>query len=333
MDNNTGANDEKLPFVERFRPRTLDNVISHHDIICTLKSFIKTQNIPHLLFYGPPGTGKTSTIEAFVTELYGEDNVEFMTMNINASEERGIEIVRNKISNFVKTGPVYKVATDKKLPVYKFVILDEADAMTLDAQATLRKVIESYTYNARFCLICNYIKGIDDAIRSRCTVFKFSSLDYDSVVGRVMEISKISNVVITEDGLKMMWKLSNGDMRKVMHMIQVISIAYPTITSTVITNFHKYPTDKDIKQLYKVFKCGKIYDSSQELKKIIHMKGYALVDIINELSQHIVANIINHSLDKKIGISVIQKLRDIEMNLIVTQDTTIQTMAIASVFC
>lgn len=331
--NNIGSNDEKLPFVERFRPKTLDDVISHHDIIYTLKSFIKTQNIPHLLFYGPPGTGKTSTIEAFVTELYGDDNVEFMTMNINASEERGIEIVRNKISNFVKTGPVYRVPTDKKLPVYKFVILDEADAMTLDAQATLRKVIESYTYNARFCLICNYIKGIDDAIRSRCTVFKFSSLDYDSVVGRILEISKISNVSITEDGLNMMWKLSNGDMRKVLHMIQVISIGYKIITADVITCFHKYPTDDDINTLYKVFICGDIGRSVKELNKIVRSKGYALIDIVNELSQYIVQNLINHSLDKKIGSNVILRLRDIEMNLIVTQDTQIQIMAIASVFC
>lgn len=332
MDNNS-VNDEKLPFVERFRPKTLDEVISHHDIIHTLKSFIKTQNIPHLLFYGPPGTGKTSTIEAFVTELYGEDNVEFMTMNINASEERGIEIVRNKISNFVKTGPVYRVHTDKKLPVYKFVILDEADAMTLDAQATLRKVIESYTYNARFCLICNHIKGIDDAIRSRCTVFKFSSLDYDSVVDRILEIAKISDVSITDDGLHMMWKLSNGDMRKVLHMIQVISIAYKTITADVITCFHKYPTDKDINRLYEVFTCGEIGKSVQELNKIVRNKGYALIDIINELSQCIVQHIINQSIDKKMGTDVILRLRDIEMNLIVTQDTQLQIMAIASVFC
>ena len=248
MTMNMNSDNKNLPFVEKFRPRTLDDIVSHQNIIKTLKNFIKIHNIPHLLFYGPPGTGKTSTIEAFVTELYGRENVEYMIMNINASEERGIEIVRNKIKDFVSNKPIYNISTNA--PIYKFVILDEADAMTLDAQAMLKHVTEVYTYNARFCLICNCIKKINTAIQSRCSIFKFAPIDLKSVKQKVNSISTEFNLQINDKSIETLWKLSNGDMRKVMHMLQVLSINNKVIDSNSITSFNSYPIPDDISIIY-----------------------------------------------------------------------------------
>lgn len=319
-----------LPFVERFRPKKLDDVMSHQDIIITLKNFINQHNIPHLMFYGPPGTGKTSTIESFVNELYGEDNVEYMTMNINASEERGIEIVRNKIKNFVSTLPIYNNSSNG--PKYKFVILDEADAMTSDAQAVLRQVIENYTYNARFCLICNCIKKINSAIQSRCTTFKFSPLDFDSVKKKIDSISNEYGINVSSSGVQTIWKLSNGDMRKVMHMLQVISINHKKIDSNTVTKFQKYPTKSHASKLYNTLLKGDVHKSIDVLEEIVNGECYSLVDIVNEMTHLTVDNIINGNLDQRKGRVILSNLRNIEMNIIATSDTEIQMYSVAAVF-
>ena len=329
---NIDTDNKNLPFVEKFRPKTLDEVVSHNNIINNLKHFMKIHNIPHLLFYGPPGTGKTSTIEAFITELYGNVNVEFMSMNINASEERGIEIVRNKIKDFVSNKPICNISDNA--PIYKFVILDEADAMTLDAQAMLKQVIEVYTYNARFCLICNCIKKINPAIQSRCSIFKFSPLDFKSVKKKVKQVIKVYNLKINNEGINTLWKLSGGDMRKVMHMLQVISIKHKNITSHVITSFNKYPTSKVINTIYNTLCDSKntLNNSFNIIKNIIDKYKYSLIDIINELTEKIIENLINSDIDKYKNIFILSKLRNININILESGCTDIQIYNIISIF-
>lgn len=326
---NKDVNNKNLPFVERFRPKTLDGIMSHTETIKILKKCIKSQDIPHLLFYGPPGTGKTSTIEAFVNELYGDDYV-YMTMNINASEERGIEIVRNKIKNFVSTAPLFNGKVGA--PKYKFVILDEADAMTFDAQGMLKQVIEYYTNNARFCLICNCNKKINPAIQSRCTIFNFPPLDYNSVKKKINIISKEFDLNITNDGINTLWKLSNGDMRKVLHTLQVISINNKVIDSDKITTFKNYPTNKEMDDLYNVLIQGKLDRSINHIENLNNQKHYALIDIVTEMSHRLNNSIINNNINPDRGANLITRLRDIEINIISTSDTVIQLANIACVF-
>jgi replication factor C subunit 3/5 len=323
--------DPHLPFVERFRPKTLDNVMSHHETIQVLKKFITQHNIPHLLFYGPPGTGKTSTIEAFINELYGEDNVDFVTMKINASEERGIEIVRNKIKNFVSTIPMHHLSK-KDAPRYKFIVLDEADAMTFDAQGMLKQVIEYYTDNARFCLICNCNKKINPAIQSRCAIFNFPPLDFESVKKKSLMIAEEFDLTITNDGIETIWKLSNGDMRKVMHMLQVISIGNKVIDSDRVTTFQKYPTKADVDKIYQMLIRGNMKQSLLFFKSIIKGKGYALNDVLTELTHKVIESISKNEIDQKKGGELLLDMRDVEMNLIVTSDTDIQLTNLVCVF-
>jgi replication factor C subunit 3/5 len=324
------SNNEHLPFVEKFRPSTLDEVVSHNNIINNLKNFIKIHNIPHLLFYGPPGTGKTSTIEAFVTELYGIENVEYMTMNINASEERGIEIVRNKIKDFVINKPIYN--SSKNSPIYKFVILDEADAMTIDAQAMLKQVIEVYTYNARFCLICNSIKKINSAIQSRCSIFKFAPLDFNSIKKKIKHVSNEYDLKINNDGIHTLCKISNGDMRKIMHMLQVISISHKNITSNIISSINNYPTAKEINKIFIILNESNLNTSFITIKNLLIKNGYSLINIINELVDIIIQKLIKNKIDKYKSIFILSKLRNVNINILDTGSSDIQIYNIISIF-
>jgi replication factor C subunit 3/5 len=184
------AEDESLPWIEKYRPQVLSDLVSHDDITQTIQKLIDADRLPHLLFYGPPGTGKTSTILAVARQLYGK-NFSSMVLELNASDDRGIDTVRNQIQNFAGTRKLFSSGT-------KLIVLDEADNMTRDAQNALRRVIERYAKNARFCLICNYVSKIIPALQSRCTRFRFSPLAKDQIIGRVRHVIKTESINVTE---------------------------------------------------------------------------------------------------------------------------------------
>ena len=171
--------DAARPWVEKYRPSTLDDLVAHKEIIGVLRRLIQADKLPHTLLYGPPGTGKTSTILAAARDMYGA-NFKAMTLELNASDDRGIDVVRNQIKEFAGTRRLFSRGI-------KLIILDEADMMTNDAQFALRRVIEKYTSNARFCLICNYANKIIPALQSRCTKFRFAPLAPDQVRGRATQ--------------------------------------------------------------------------------------------------------------------------------------------------
>ena len=168
---------QQLPWVEKYRPSSLDDLVSHQDIITTIKRFIDQDKLPHLLFYGPPGTGKTSTILACAKHLYST-NSKSMVLELNASDDRGIDVVRDQIKTFASTKTLFSSG-------FKLIVLDEADQLTQTAQNALRRVIEQYTKNVRFCIICNYVGKIIPALQSRCTRFRFAPLEPEQIAQRL----------------------------------------------------------------------------------------------------------------------------------------------------
>jgi replication factor C subunit 3/5 len=205
-----------LPWSEKYRPSSIDNILYHDKITKSITSYMSNFKLPHLLFYGPPGTGKTSTIIAIAKHYYKE-SYDNMIMVLNASEERGIETVRNRIKQFV----ISKGLNENPLiPSFKIIILDEIDAMTEDAQAILRKVIEKYVNNVRFCFICNYLKKINPAIQSRCVIFRFNPISQKNLYEYVVSICENEKIYITKSAIDLVIRKSNGDMRKILNILQ-----------------------------------------------------------------------------------------------------------------
>ncbi|KAH0595369.1 hypothetical protein MHUMG1_07121 [Metarhizium humberi] len=176
-----------------------------------------------MLFYGPPGTGKTSTILALAKELFGPEMMKSRVLELNASDERGISIVREKVKNFARmqlTNPAPGYSKKYPCPPFKIIILDEADSMTQDAQSALRRTMETYSKITRFCLICNYVTRIIDPLASRCSKFRFKSLDQGNARKRLEEIASAEGVPLEDGAIDALIRCSEGDLRKAITFLQ-----------------------------------------------------------------------------------------------------------------
>ena len=203
-------------WVEKFRPNCLDDISSQEDVIQSLKTCIITQNIPHLLFSGPSGCGKTSTILALARELFGRKYWEDRVIELNASDERGIKVVREKIKRYAQTA----VLLDSTIPPWKIIILDEADNMTTDSQFALRKIMEDYAKVTRFCIICNYHNKIIDPIISRCSLYRFKPVPIQHILSRLKLICKLESTYCTDENIDIIINICRGDMRKAINFLQ-----------------------------------------------------------------------------------------------------------------
>jgi len=310
-----------LPWVEKYRPNALDELISHEDIISTIRTFISQDKLPHLLFYGPPGTGKTSTILACAKEIYPPKLFNSMVLELNASDDRGIGIVRGQVLNFASTRTIFNSG-------YKLVILDEADAMTNDAQNALRRIIEKFTDNVRFCLIGNYLSKIIPALQSRCTRFRFGPLGAEQILPRLEHVCREEKVTITEDGKQALMTLSQGDMRKVINILQSCNMAFGEVTEDNVYTCTGHPLRSDITNivnwsLNEDFSTA--YKNIQELKTL---KGLSLQDILSEVHLYV------HKLElpAQVRIHLLVKMAELEARLMGGASEKIQLGSLLAAF-
>jgi len=336
--------DSKIPWIEKYRPQTLDQIISQDHVTHTLKKIITSRNIPHLIFYGPPGTGKTSAIMAFSRDFFGE-NFPYMVMELNSSDERGIEIVRTRIKQFVTTKGL---SSGQKLEheEFKLVILDEVDAMTIDAQVILIQVMEKYSSFARFCLICNYINKIDESLLSRCTKFKFSPLLTDQILLKINEVTNNEKIdvlksfpekecrCITNNGLMTIIRRSKGDMRKVLNNLQSISMVHRMIDETIVNISLGFPLRSDINLIYESLFNDSYVNSYELITKMIKLQNISLVDILNDVHELILNKLLaSEKLEiENTLIHIINDLRFIEYNLSFCTEENIQLSAFIGIF-
>lgn len=319
-----------MPWIEEFRPQQLSQIISNDRIIDTLKEYVKKKFLPHLLLHGPSGTGKSSTIKACANQIYGE-NYDVMVLQINASKDRGIEVVRNKIRDFIITRSTF---FEMKDDLFKLVILDEADAMTSDAQYMLRRLIEDNTMNARFCLICNKVKNIDPALQSRCTSFRFAPLSKTDIMNRIDEVAKIKKLNITQDGIDTIIDISKGDMRKVLNILQTTSMAYKKIDADNVTTCIGYPKKKDIDRIFEILMNDNCIDAEKKITKIKNDNGYSLLEIITELHKVLIKKYTEKKsqLTDDFMMSILIGLKNVETNLILCPTDHIQLAGIIGTF-
>jgi replication factor C subunit 3/5 len=296
-----------LPWVEKYRPEKIENIIGNDNIKESLICYLKNKHLPHLILYGPSGIGKTSIINSFAKELYNK-HYNLMVLQINASEERGIEIIRNKVKNFIISKCLYDFE-------FKLVILDEADSMTFSAQSMLRRIIEDYTENARFCLICNKIKNIDPAIKSRCTLFKFNGMSNKNMKTAIINICKNNNIKYTLDGIDFLINISKGDMRKMINNLQSITMVYDNITYDNVAKFTGYPSINNIEYIFKISNLNKYEKSVKIIEELINNNHYSLLELITETHKYILDQFIINNIKIEKFMNIINKLKKIENSL------------------
>ncbi|CAI2370697.1 unnamed protein product [Moneuplotes crassus] len=214
------------PWVEKYRPNKIDEVSHQPEVVSALNKSIETGKIPHLLLYGPPGTGKTSTILALSKELFGPEFHRSRILELNASDDRGIGMVREKIKKFAQKKISKAVSSDYPCPPVQLIILDEADSMTVDAQAALRRTIEVYSAQTRFCIICNYVSKIIEPLASRCVKFRFTPIAEEAQMKRLQYICEQEEINHDNSALEALVEVTDGDMRKSIMMLQSAGRSY-----------------------------------------------------------------------------------------------------------
>lgn len=226
---------KELPWIEKYRPSSFDEIVDQDDKIDTLKKLVDNSELPHLLLSGPPATGKTSTIANLARYMYGPKNYRNYIIDINSSNERGIDTIRERVIQFVQ----------RKSDMVKLVILDEADALTTEAQNALKNVIEKYSKVARFCLICNDDNKITPALHSRCTKLAFTRLNKEAIKKRVNQIVIKEGMLITKQAIDCLIEAEN-DFRQVLNILQGLNAYYGTnkIESKHVYKYMGKPSDE-----------------------------------------------------------------------------------------
>jgi replication factor C small subunit len=251
-------------WIEKYRPIRLDQVTGQEETIERLKSYVATKNLPHLLFSGPPGVGKTASAVSIAREIFGEDLWRENFTELNASDERGIDVVRTKIKNFAKTAPMGGAG-------FKIIFLDEADALTPDAQSALRRTMERFSNNCRFILSCNYSSRIIEPIQSRCAVFRFRRLSNEAIRKRLEYIAEDQGLSITEDGYEAIVYVAQGDMRKAVNSLQAAAFIDPEKPMSRETIYRTTATanPEDIRKLIETALRGNFRVARKELNRLL----------------------------------------------------------------
>jgi replication factor C subunit 2/4 len=292
--------DNNTSWIEKYRITKIDDIIGQDHIIQLMKNIIINRDMPNLLLWGNPGVGKTSTSLSLCYELYGFKKFEQNVLELNASDERGISIVRNSIINFTKL----TVTTNKNIN-FKIIILDEAESMTKDAQSALRKVMESYSNITRFIFICNNIHNIIEPIQSRCMKLKFNEIPHNNIKEKITEISISENLKLTKSGLKAIIELSNGDMRKCILLLQNLKYLDVKLNKKNIYNNYKYITFKKFNNYINKIKST---DDVLTISSKLNNKGYLFLSIINQY----VKFVINMNKEDNVKSKILFELTDVE---------------------
>jgi len=308
-------------WTEKYRPQTLLEVKGQDEVISRLRAFITTKNMPHLLFSGPAGVGKTSAAIALARDLFGE-NWRDSVLELNASDERGIDIVRNKIKNFARSKAITNVP-------FKLVYLDEADALTKDAQHALRRTMEDYAQSTRFILSCNYSSKIISPIQSRCAVFRFQPLPREFLIKILERVAENEGLQINTGALNFLYEASEGDCRKAENLLQACSAITKNIDLDAVEQVVSFAEPKEIANVVDLAVSGKFAEAKSSLFEIMIKHGLSGMDIIAQIQKQI-WNI--GFIDEKTRLELIKACGDYEFRLVEGSNEFIQLEAMLAHF-
>ena len=307
-------------WTEKYRPKNFDDIVGQLDIIKRVHSLTNSMNIPHMLFAGPAGVGKSTLALIVVRELFGERWKESY-LELNASDERGIDVIRQKVKDFARTKAISSVP-------FKVIFLDEADALTNEAQNALRRTMENYTSNCRFILSCNYSSKIIDPIQSRCAVFRFRLLEKKDIEKIVRRISDREKLRIDDKAVEALFEVSEGDCRRVINLLQTTGSISDMITADLVEILVPSAKPSDIKIVLEYALSGDFIKSKEKLLDVMLRESISGTDIIKAIQKEIW----NLTVEPELKVKLTEKTGEIEFRLVEGSDEFIQLESLLASF-
>lgn len=289
-------------WIEKYRPQSLDDVVGHEDIVSRLARYVERNDLPNLLFSGPAGVGKTTCSVAIAKELYGDD-WETNFLELNASDQRGIDVVRDRIKNFARSSfGGYD---------YRIIFLDEADSLTSDAQSALRRTMEQFSNNTRFILSCNYSSKIIDPIQSRCATFRFRPIESEAVAQQIRKIAEAEDIETTDEGIDALVYAADGDMRKAINALQAAAVMDEVVDEEAVYTITATARPEDIEEMVSRAIGGDFSKARSKLDDLLTDKGMAGGDIIDQLHR----SVWDFDLEEKDAVRLMDKIGEVDYRI------------------
>ena len=307
-------------WIEKYRPKKLDSIVGQEEVIKRLKSYVQSRNLPHLLFSGSPGVGKTAAALCVARELFGEAWTNNFT-ELNASDERGIDVVRHKIKNFARTAPLGEAE-------FKIIFLDEADSLTSDAQSALRRTMEKYTSSCRFILSCNYSSKIIEPIQSRCAVYRFKPISSAAVEERIKYIAKEEGVTLTDDGLEAIRYVAAGDMRRAINALQAAAMLDKNVNMDAIYKTTATAKPEEVVDLIKLALAGDFMKAKAKLDYLLIEQGLSGEDIIGQIYRAM----LDMTIPDRLKVDLIDRIGEVDFRMAEGANERIQLEALIAHF-
>lgn len=319
-DRGTVMEENHTIWIEKYRPVRLLDIVGQDAIVERLASYAKTKNLPHLLFTGTAGVGKTTAAVALAREIFGGD-WQMNFRELNASDERGIDVVRNQIKQFARTTPLGDAS-------FKILFLDEADALTTDAQAALRRTMESYAQTCRFILSCNYSSKIIDPIQSRCAIYRFKPLSGEAVREEICRIAGKEGLTVSLEAMDAIVYIAQGDMRKAINALQGAAILSNAIEAPMVYAITSTARPEEIEELLSLSLAGDFDGSETLLSRLMHERGIAPNELINQCYRALV----RRDMERSLKVQLIDHLGEADFRLSEGADADIQMEALLARF-
>lgn len=311
-----------LPWVEKYRPNQLAEVVGQEEITKRLQSYVDKKNLPNMLFSGPAGVGKTSAAVAMAKELFSQGFGQNF-LELNASDERGIDVVRNTIKEFART-----MAFNAG---FKIIFLDESDALTADAQQALRRTMEKYTKTTRFILSCNYSSKLIEPIQSRCVIFRFRPLSNDKIKARLQKICQEECVESDEQALDAVIYVSQGDLRKAINVLQASASLGEKVTEEIVYNVSSRAKPTEIKEMILAALQGDFLEARNKLDALLFEHGMSGEDVLIQLYRELL-NLEENEVSSKDKIDLIEHIGETDFRLVEGANERIQLEALLAQF-